>query len=70
MTLDKEKEERSKLKDIAIRSGLVEVRKKAIDALAAYGPSAIPDILEVVEDSITKEVRTYGLDKVEELKKT
>jgi len=39
-----------------------------IDALAAYGEPAIPDILDVVEGSTTLEVREHGLAKVKELK--
>jgi len=63
-----EEEEIEKLKEIAITSGLVEVRKKCIDALAAYGEKAIPAILEVVEHSSIVEVRTHGLETVKKLK--
>ena len=68
--LDKAKGERYMIKVIALTSSLIEVRKKAIDALAAYGKEAIPDIVEVVGSSITQEIKTYGLAKVEGLKKT
>ncbi len=65
----REEEERKKLVEVAVASRLVEVRKKAIDALAAYGESAIPHILKVVNKSITGQVRTHGLAKIEEITK-
>jgi len=58
----------SKLKDVAKDSTLVNVRKASIDALAAYGEMAIPDITEVVESSNTEEVKVHGLRTIERLK--
>jgi len=55
--------------EIATYSSLIEVKKKVLDALAAYGEPSISDILKVVENSSTEAVRTHGLAKVEELKK-
>ncbi len=60
---------RKELVALALGSRLVELRKKAIDALGGYGESAILDILKIVEKSITPKVRTYGLAKIEEITK-
>lgn len=76
MTLDKAKEARIRIKVIAVSATFIQVRKKVIDALAVYGKEAIPDILEVVQaenpaaQDYSDEIKTYGLAKVEELKKT
>jgi HEAT repeat protein len=63
-----EEEQIRKLKEVAIYSSLVNVRKAAIDALAAYGERAIPAITEVVEYSVTEEVRVYGLQTIKKIK--
>ena len=60
----------AKLKDIAVCSSLIEVRKKSIDALAAYGLEAIIPITEVVQLSSTEEVRVHGLDTIKKLKES
>ena len=63
-----EDERIKKLKDVAKESTLVNVRKATIDALAAYGERAIPAITEVVESSITEEVKVHGLQTIERLR--
>ncbi len=65
----REEEARKELVALAVRSRLVDVRKKAIDALAGYGETAIPDILKIINKSITQQVRTHGLARIEEITK-
>ena len=65
----REEEVRKQLVALALRSRVVEVRKQVINTLTGYGKSAIPDILEIANKSITQQVRTHGLAKVEEIMK-
>ncbi len=65
-----EEEQVQKLADVAKGSGLVNVRKAAIDALAAYGERAIPAITDVVENSITEEVRVHGLQTIKKIRQS
>ena len=67
--LFREEEVRKQLVALAVRSPLVEMRKRVIDTLAGYGEPSIPDILAIVNKSITKQVKTHGLAKVEEITK-
>lgn len=64
-----EEETRKKLVALATKSRLVEVRMQAIDALAGYREPAIPHILEIVNKSITKQVKAHGLAKIGEITK-
>jgi hypothetical protein len=64
----KPEEEIKKLKDVALTSGLVSVKKATIDALSAYGQQAIPAITEIISQSSTEEVRVHGLAVVQRLK--
>lgn len=63
-----EKEQIEKIKRIALGSTLIEVRKKAIDALSSYGEPAISAITDIIDDSITMDVRTYGLEIIKRIK--
>ncbi len=65
----REEEARQELVALAVGSRSVELRKKAIDALAGYGETAIPDILKIINKSVTKQVRTHGLARIEEITK-
>lgn len=67
--LFREEEIRKQLVAMALRSRLVDMRTKVIDTLAGYGEPAIPDILAIVNKSITMQVKTHGLAKVEEITK-
>jgi hypothetical protein len=40
----------------------------AIDALAAYGDDGITPIVEIVNGSLSNEVKQYGMDKIVEIK--
>lgn len=62
-------EERKTMVALAVKSRLLGVRMKVIDALALYGDSGIPDILEIINKSVTREIRVHGLAKIEEIKK-
>jgi hypothetical protein len=66
----KPEEEIKKLKDVALTSGLVSVKKATIDALSAYGQQAIPAITEIVSQSSTEDVRVHGLAVIQRLKNT
>jgi HEAT repeat protein len=63
-----EEEQVKKLREVALSSTLVNVRKAAIDAIAAYGERAIPAITEVVNSSTTEEVRVHGLQTIKKIK--
>jgi hypothetical protein len=56
------------LKKVAMSSTDPDARRKTIDALAAYGDKAIPAISEVISDSLSKEIREYGLGIIKRLK--
>ena len=45
-----------------------DARRKIVDTLAAYGDKAIPAISEVISDSLSKEIREYGLGIIKKLK--
>ena len=49
------------LKRKGLTSNLVDMRKRVIDSLASYGESASPAIREIVDVSITYEVKKHGL---------
>ncbi|MPZ07784.1 MAG: hypothetical protein GEU26_15460 [Nitrososphaeraceae archaeon] len=44
------------------------VRMSAINALAEYGDDGITPITEIVNDSISSEVKQHGMDKITEIK--
>lgn len=44
------------------------VRISAIDALAGYGDDGITPITEIVNDSISSEVKQHGMNKIVEIK--
>lgn len=56
------------LKKVAMSSTDPEARRKAVDALAAYGDKAIPAISDVISDALSKEIREYGLGIIKRLK--
>ena len=56
------------LKKIAMNSTDADARRKIVDTLAAYGDKAIPAISEVISDSLSKEIREYGLGIIKKLK--
>ncbi len=56
------------LKRVAMRSVTPDARKKAIDTLAVYGKKAIPAITDIIKDSLSTDVREYGLDTIKRIK--
>jgi len=64
-----EDEQIRKLKEVALKSILPNVTKKTIDALAAYGEKAIPAVTEIVQNSVIEDIRTYGLEAIEKIKR-
>ncbi len=56
------------LKKVAMSSVEPDARRKAIDTLAAYGEKAIPAITEIIKDSLSIDVREYGLDTIKRIK--
>jgi signal transduction protein with GAF and PtsI domain len=61
-------EVRKTLVSLAVKSRFAGMRMKAIDVLSVYGDSGIPDILKIVNKSITQKVGTHGLTKIKEMK--
>jgi hypothetical protein len=49
------------LKKVAMVSMDPDAKRKVVDALAAYGKKAIPAISEIISDSLSTEIREYGL---------
>lgn len=66
----KPEEEIKKLKEVALTSGLINVKKATIDALSAYGQLAIPAITDIVSQSSAEETRVHGLAVIQRLKNT
>lgn len=56
------------LKKVAMNSTDPDARRKIVDTLAAYGDKAIPAISEVISDSLSEEIREYGLGIIKKLK--
>lgn len=55
------------LKKVAMSSTDPDARRKIVDTLAAYGDKAVPAISEVISDSLSKEIREYGLGVIKRL---
>ena len=64
-----EKEQIEKLKEVALGTLIPDVKKKVIDVLAIYGEEAIPAIAEIIERTISRDVKEYGLKVIEQIKK-
>jgi hypothetical protein len=47
-----------------------ETRKKAIDALSAYGNNGIDAINDLMRITVNDEVKMYGLDTIKKIKDT
>ena len=56
------------LKKVAMSSVEPDARRKVIDTLAVYGEKAIPAITEIIKDSLSIDVREYGLDTIKRIK--
>ena len=56
------------LKKVAMSSVEPDARRKVIDTLAAYGEKAIPAITEIIKDSLSVDLREYGLDVIKRIK--
>jgi hypothetical protein len=61
-------EEIKKLKDVGLIAENPNVKKKTIDALAAYGNQAIDSIVAIVAIAVNPEVKEHGLDAIKRIK--
>ena len=68
--MSQEDEEIKRIKAEGEFSNDSETIKRSIDALAGFGPKAIPDIFEVIDSSPHSEIEAYGLAVIERLKKS
>jgi hypothetical protein len=66
--LSDKQEQIDKIKYSALGALDQKVRMSAIDALAAYGDDGITPIVDIVNGSISNEVKQHGMDKIVEIK--
>jgi hypothetical protein len=65
---DAENDQVKKLKDIGLFSIDDNVRMKTIEALGAYGAKAIDAIAEIINYSVSDEVKMHGLEVIKKIK--
>lgn len=63
-----EVDEIEKIKKVALETVNPETKKKSIDALAAYGSSAIPAITEIADTTLAPNTKQYALDAIKKIK--
>lgn len=66
--MSNEEEQVTKIKETAIISLDDDVRKSAIDALAAYKEKGIGGVTEIIDASYNNEVRTFGFNTIKKVK--
>jgi hypothetical protein len=65
---DAENDQVKKLKDIGLFSIDDNVRMKTIEALGAYGAKGIDAIAEIINYSVSDEVKMHGLEVIKKIK--
>ncbi|UCE36042.1 MAG: hypothetical protein JSW00_10820 [Thermoplasmata archaeon] len=63
-----QEEEIEKLKEIGFETKDLKIVNSIIYNLAAYGPKSIPAISQIIDFQGNREIRTYGLKTIQEIK--